>query len=96
MVAELRLIDPRLELAVGGVLELGVLEVNHIFGSSHPIPIEGGAGLFSYESKNSLSYFARYQFILSAQNFDDVQIRLVSFWVMLSYCREIVGIFACS
>ena len=53
-----------------------------------PIPIKGGAGLFPYE--NSLSYFARYQFIFSAKNLDDVQIQLVaSFLVMFSYCREI-------
>ena len=49
------------------------LEVNHISLKVHaPVPIEGGAGLFPYE--NSLSYFARYQSILSAQNIDVVQI----------------------
>ena len=42
MVAELQLTDPLLELAVGGVLELGVSRSeSYIFESSRPVPIEG-------------------------------------------------------
>ena len=45
--------DPFLKVAVDGVLEL-----IYFFLSSHPVPLECGAGPFPYE--NSLSYFARY------------------------------------
>ena len=49
---------------------------------------ESGAGLFAYE--NSLSYFAKYQFILSTQNLYFFKIRLIAvffFFIILRYCR---------
>ena len=78
MVAESRLSDPLPELSVGGVLELDLgvsRSKSSVFETSRPVPIEGGAGLLPYE--NSLSYFARWQFIFSAKNLDVVQIRLL-------------------
>ena len=91
MVAELQLTDPLLELAAGGVLELGVSRSeSHIFKSSHTPSLLRGAGLFPYE--NSLSFFAMYQLIFSAKNPDVVQIQLMAiFWVMKyqvqGYCQ---------
>ena len=62
---------------LAGSLNLVFLEVNnHISLKVHaPVPIEGGASLFPYA--NSLSYFARYQFIFSAK-YDVVQIWCVA------------------
>ena len=46
MVAELWLTDPLLEFTIGGILVFNVSrKESYIFESSHPIPIEGGAGL---------------------------------------------------
>ena len=80
--------DPLPELAIGVSLNLVFLEVNHIsFLHSHHVPIEFGVSLFPYE--NSLLYFAKYQFILSAKNLDVVQIRKNCYFpLMFRYCRE--------
>ena len=54
MVADVRLTDPLLEFAVGGVLVLCVSR-NESSKVHATIPTESGAGLFPYE--NNLSFF---------------------------------------